>query len=46
VWHDPPPPFFYFVSRADAVDVVYGTLEGFRRLRVPYLAHIRPTEPW
>jgi hypothetical protein len=26
--------------------VVYGTLEGFRRLRVPYLAHIRPTEPW
>ncbi len=46
VWKDPIPPFFYFISRSDAVDVVYGTLEGFRKLNVPYLPHIRPTTPW
>lgn len=45
-WQNPPPSFFYFVSRADAVDVAYGTEEGFRRLRVPYLPHIRPPAPW
>jgi hypothetical protein len=45
-WKDPEPNFFYFVSRADAVDVVWGTLRGFRELKVPYLAHIRPREPW
>ena len=45
-WTDPPPPFFYFLSRSDAVDVVYGTLRGFRRLKVPYQAHIRPPRPW
>lgn len=46
VWKEPDPGFFYFVSRADAVDVVWGTLRGFRELRVPYLPHIRPREPW
>ena len=46
VWTTPPPSFFYFVSRADAVDVAYGTEAGFRRLRVPYIAHIRPPDPW
>jgi len=45
-WTEPDPSFFYFVSRADAVDVVWGTLRGFQELRVPYLAHIRPREPW
>lgn len=45
-WKEPDPDFFYFISRADAVDVVWGTMRGFRRLDVPYLAHIPPSEPW
>ena len=42
----PPPPLFYFVLRGDAVDVVYGTMEGFEKLDVPYLAHIEPAKRW
>ena len=45
-WTDPDPFFFYLVSRSDAVDVVYGTADGFRELGVPYLPHIRPRPPW
>jgi len=45
-WKEPDPNFFYFISRADAVDVAWGTMRGFRRLSVPYLAHIPPSEPW
>ena len=45
-WTDPNPNFFYFISRSDAVDVVYGTVEGFGNLDVPYLEHIRPDQPW
>ena len=46
-WSAPPPsPFFYFVSRADAVDVYYGTVEGFERLGVPYMPHISPLKRW
>lgn len=45
-WQGPPPPFFYFVLRSDAVDVVYGTPEGFEKLGVPYMPHILPTEKW
>ena len=41
-----PAPFFYFVVRADAIDVTYGTMDGFRRMEVPYLAHIEPDEKW
>ncbi|SDX86127.1 Gluconate 2-dehydrogenase subunit 3 [Ruegeria halocynthiae] len=46
VWTDPDPNFFYFISRSDAVDVVYGTQEGFAELNIPYLAHIPPPRPW
>lgn len=46
-WNAPPPsPFFYFVSRADAVDVYYGTVEGFARLGIPYMPHIAPLKRW
>ena len=45
-WSGPPSPFFYFVSRADAVDVVYGTVEGFERLGIPYMPHISPLKRW
>ena len=45
-WGGPPPPLFYMMVRSDAVDVVYGTQEGFEALNVPYLAHIVPPEKW
>lgn len=45
-WQGPPAPLFYFVVRADAVDVVYGTLEGFEKLAIPYLPHIVPPSRW
>lgn len=46
VWIEPTPNFFYFISRSDAVDVVYGTQAGFADLKIPYLAHIQPPKPW
>lgn len=45
-WSGPPAPLFYFVTRNDAVDVCYGTEEGFARLAIPYLAHIPPPRSW
>jgi hypothetical protein len=45
-WAAAPAPFFYFVLRADAVDVAYGTRAGFARLGVPYMAHIEPAGDW
>ena len=45
-WTGPPPPFFYFVVRNDACDVVYGTVKGFAALGVPYAAHIMPPSEW
>jgi hypothetical protein len=45
-WSGPPSPFFYFVSRGDAVDVYYGTVEGFERLGIPYMPHIVPIKRW
>lgn len=45
-WEGPPASFFYYVTRSDAVDVVYGTEEGFKSLDVPYLAHIPPATRW
>jgi len=45
-WAAAPAPFFYFVLRADAADVAYGTRAGFERLGVPYMAHIAPAGDW
>ena len=45
-WKGPPQPAVYNAFRADGVDVVYGTVEGFERLGVPYMAHILPTARW
>jgi hypothetical protein len=45
-WNGPPAPLFYFVLRNDAIDVVYGTTEGFESLGVPYMAHIPPPSGW
>ncbi len=45
-WQGPPASLFYLLVRSDAVDVVYGTPEGFDKLSVPYMAHIMPPEAW
>ncbi len=45
-WDAAPAPFVYFVLRADAVDVGYGTRAGFERLGIPYMAHILPETDW
>jgi hypothetical protein len=46
-WPFPPPaPLFYMVVRNDTTDVLYGTIDGFRKLGVPYMPHIVPPERW
>jgi len=45
-WQGPPGGFVYFVLRSDAVDVVYGTVEGYQALGIPYMAHIAPLKRW
>lgn len=45
-WQGPPQPFVYMIARSDAVDVVYGTMEGYASLGVPYMAHIPPEKRW
>jgi hypothetical protein len=37
---------FYMCLRSDAVDVFYGTPEGFAKLNIPYMQHILPPEGW
>ena len=41
-------PIFLFCMclRSDAVDVVYGTPDGFKKLNIPYMQHILPPEGW
>jgi hypothetical protein len=45
-WQGPAGSFVYLVMRSDAVDVVYGTMDGYARLAIPYMAHIAPTARW
>jgi hypothetical protein len=45
-WQGPPGAFIYFLFRSDAVDVVYGTMDGYASLGVPYMPHIAPTRSW
>lgn len=45
-WEGPPAPLFYFAVRADAADIVYGTMAGFEKLNVPYVGHINPTSDY
>ncbi len=45
-WEGPPAVLVYLAVRSDAVDVVYGTVDGFRRLGVPYMPHILPAKRW
>lgn len=45
-WQGPPPGFFFFVLRADATDVVYGTQLGHESIGFPHMPHIQATEEW
>ena len=45
-WQGPAGGFVYFLLRSDAVDVVYGTVEGYAALGIPYMPHIAPTKRW
>jgi len=45
-WQGAPASFVFFVLRSDAVDVLYGTEDGSRRLDLPYRAHIDPETAW
>jgi hypothetical protein len=45
-WQGPNGSLVYIVLRSDAVDVVYGTVEGYDALGIPYMPHIAPVERW
>jgi len=45
-WQGPAGPFVYFILRSDAVDVVYGTMDGYKALGIPYMPHIPPVQRW
>jgi hypothetical protein len=45
-WQGPTGSFVYLVMRSDAVDVVYGTMDGYEQLGVPYMPHIAPDRRW
>ena len=45
-WQGPNGALVYMVLRSDAVDVVYGTMEGYEALGIPYMPHIAPERRW
>ena len=45
-WTGPPGALVYAALRTDAVDVVYGTMEGYEALGIPYMPHIPPEKRW
>jgi hypothetical protein len=45
-WQGPTGSFVYLVLRSDAVDVVYGTMDGYEALGIPYMPHIAPVRRW
>jgi hypothetical protein len=45
-WSAAPASFLFFVWRADACDVVYGTESGSEAIGIPYMAHIAPSDNW
>ena len=45
-WQGPAGGFVYTALRNDAIDVVYGTMDGYAALGVPYMPHIAPTKRW
>jgi hypothetical protein len=45
-WNGPPTELLYFALRNDALDVVYGTDKGLRKLGVPVMHHSPPPPPF
>lgn len=45
-WQGPSGSLVYLILRSDAVDVVYGTMEGYQALGIPYMPHIPPKVRW
>src|ERR1700744_5434626 len=45
-WKGRPAALAYAVLRADAVDVVYGTMEGYEALGIPYMPQLDPDRRW
>jgi hypothetical protein len=45
-WQGPAGGFVYFLLRSDSIDVVYGTVEGYEALGIPYMPHILPDRRW
>jgi hypothetical protein len=45
-WQGPAQATVYATLRNDAIDVVYGTVEGFAKLGIPYMPHILPARSW
>jgi hypothetical protein len=45
-WQGPAQATVYLTLRNDAIDVVYGTVEGFAKLGIPYMPHILPERKW
>jgi Gluconate 2-dehydrogenase subunit 3 len=45
-WAGPPAGLVYFVLRSDAADVVFGTMDGYEALGMPYQPHIAPELRW
>src|SRR5882724_9513815 len=45
-WQGPGGSFVYLLLRSDAVDVVYGTMDGYANLGIPYRPHIAPSKRW
>ena len=45
-WKGRPQGLTYALLRSDAVDVVYGTMEGYEALGIPYMPHIPPEKRW
>lgn len=45
-WQGPPSPLVYLCLRNDVVDAFYGTIDGFEKLGIPYMAHIEPASKW
>lgn len=45
-WRGPPAGLFYFVSKADGADLVFGSTAGIEALGLSYRAHIEPPSVW
>lgn len=45
-WQGPAQGLVFFVLRSDGADVVWGTMDGYAELGVPYQPHIPPQLKW